>query len=171
MNDNKSSNAVWWILGIIVVIVLIIVGVRAHEKSVANMAAMNAAQTSGTTSGDTSAIVPTEDVSAGSVHAGTTVATPGITYQEALVDYQNARIQFDASCNATPANDTWKSGTNVMLDNRSANTLNLHLGTIGNISIKPWGFKIVNLAGSPLPATVLIDCGANQNEATVLLQK
>ncbi len=166
--NNSKNKTVWWVLGAVVVLLIIIIAVRANNTA-------HPDQGTDTTQGtlDDSALEPTEDVTAGSVHApvstGTAPAT--LSYAKALIAYKNARIQFDPMCQATPGNQTWKNGTNVMLDNRSGNTLALHLGTIGNISIKPWGFKIISMSGNPLPATILIDCGTRQNVATVILQK
>ena len=155
-----------WVFGVLVVVALIAIGV--HSRNVKNAALEQA----GTT--DDSVLNASEDVSEGSVDApaSTNTGTPAtLSYASALVKYAKTRFQFDETCQASPTAETFKSGVNVMLDNRSANALSLHLGTIGTFSVKPWGFKIVRLTGTPLPATILVDCNTSQNVASITLQK
>ena len=168
----KNNNGAWmWTFWILFVVALIAIGV--HAKYVKNEQAANAAAMN-QTSMDGSTLDSSEDLSAGSVDAQPTTtgtAPVSISYANALIKYAKARFQFDPSCQAMPAAETFTNGTNVMLDNRSANPLTLHLGTIGTFSVKAWGFKIVNLTGSPLPSTILIDCNGDQNVASIMLQK
>ena len=92
-----------------------------------------------------------------------------LKYNDALVLYKDKRIQLDGECRATPSNITFKNGAKVMVDNRSANTRTVKLGS--TMSISPWSFKIVTLSSNTLPATWLLDCDGSQNVATVLIQK
>lgn len=98
-----------------------------------------------------------------------TPAPASISYAEALVKYRNNRIQLDVACQASPNNVTYKNGTSIMIDNRSANSRVVKVGSIFNI--KPWDFKIVKLSSSTLPVTWLVDCDKSQNVATILIQK
>ncbi len=96
-----------------------------------------------------------------------TVAT--LTYDQAVVKYKDARIQFDANCTAVPANVTFKSGAEFMLDNRAPVEQKFSLN--GEFTIPAYGFKIMKLNSDTLPRQFLIDCGYRQNVATILLQK
>jgi hypothetical protein len=116
---------------------------------------------------DTTDVEPTEDVTEGSVNATSPAAS--ISYQQALIKYKDARIQLSPACQATPNNVTFKDGASLMIDNRSNTAKTVKLGS--TFSIKAYGFKIVKLSSSTLPATWLMDCGASQNVATVLIQK
>ena len=95
--------------------------------------------------------------------------TATISYQNALVQYKDARIQLEGNCQASPDNSTFKNGANIMIDNRSDKTRTVKVGS--TFTIKPWGFKIVNLYSPSLPATWYVDCDASQNVATILIQK
>lgn len=112
-------------------------------------------------------VVPTEDISEGSVNK--TVPAAALSYQQALVKYKDARIQLDKTCQAIPNNVTYKNGASIMLDNRSGVARTVKLGS--TFSIKAWGFKIVKLSAATVPATWLMDCDKSQNVATVLIQK
>lgn len=112
----------------------------------------------------------TEDTSEGSIKAKSPSA-PALTYAQALAQYQNARIQIKPDCQVTPNNVTYKNGASIMLDNRSALSHSIKLGS-STYSVKAWGFKIVKLTSvSALPATWYMDCDSSQNVATVLIQK
>ncbi len=96
-------------------------------------------------------------------------SSSSLKYNDALVLYKDKRIQLDGECRATPSSATFKNGTKIMVDNRSANTRSVKLGS--TMSINPWSFKIVTLSANTLPATWLLDCDKSQNVATVLIQK
>ncbi len=98
-----------------------------------------------------------------------TASEPKLTYQAALVKYATTRIQFDTECRATPNQNTFKVGTELMLDNRAPVSRKIKAGSV--YTIPAYGFKIVKLTGTTLPSTWLIDCGASQNVATILIQK
>ncbi len=162
-----NSNKVWaWILGIIVVIGIIILVVHAKKT------AAPYADTSTNTS-DTSALEASEDISTGSVHASATGAAvaSALSYEAALKLYASARIQFGEMCNGISSAQTWKNGMDVMLDNRSAQPRTIHLGILGNVSIKAWGFKIVKLYVPTPPTVINVDCDGQQNTVQISLQK
>jgi hypothetical protein len=164
MNNNKT----WaWILGAVILVVIIVVAVRMNKNDATDLPT----DTDTSTNGD-APVEPTEDVTTGSVNtpvAGS--ASAALTYQKATELYGDRRIQFTPSCQADPNNQTWKNGTLVMLDNRSASTRSLHLGTMGDITIKPWGFKIVKFSSAMLPSIIQIDCDGKQNVAQINIQK
>ncbi len=154
MKRNKKT-AVW------VIVILIILA--SAFLLVKNRPAINSTTDEDTTIGEPES---TEDTTAGSTNSS---ATPTIKYGDAVVKYAATRIQLDTVCQAHPNNVTYKNGTTIMVDNRSAKTAQVHLG--GTFSIKPYGFKIMKLTSATLPATLLVDCGASQNVATILIQK
>ena len=163
----KNNKVLLWVLGALAV-VLIVVAVVYVRKNDTDMTGEDVVRND-TVGGE---VVPTEDVSEGSVT--TPVAGSGsvtLSYQQALTKYASARMQFDAQCATTPKQATWKNGTLIMLDNRSALPRTIRLGGMGNVSIKAWGFKIVKLSASNLPQTLLVDCGVQQNVASILVQK
>jgi hypothetical protein len=109
----------------------------------------------------------TEDTSNGSVNANN--PSSSISYQNALVQYKDARLQLDSTCQASPDRSTFKNGTNIMIDNRSDKPRTVKVGS--TFPIKAYGFKIVRLSSSTLPATWYVDCDTSQNVATILIQK
>lgn len=165
---EHTNKTLLWTAGIIVAIGIIV------WIALASGASQNTASSEqATTTADTSLQAPSgvEDVSAGSVDATPTKGTAPATlsYAQALVRYADRRIQLDAICTASPNTLTYKNNTAIMIDNRSAVARTIHLG--GVYSIKPYGFKIVNLSLPKLPGTLYLDCGRGQNEATILIQK
>ncbi|MEK7227921.1 MAG: hypothetical protein AAB681_01030, partial [Patescibacteria group bacterium] len=92
------------------------------------------------------------------------------SYANALVKYKDRRIQFDDTCRAFPSTVTYKDNTGIMLDNRSAQTRIIKVGS--TYTVKPYGFKIIVLPDIYLKSkTLLVDCGAAQNVATILIQE
>lgn len=109
-----------------------------------------------------------EDTTAGSVKA-TTPAAVTLSYQQALEQYKDKRIQFDNSCASTPKVVTYKDNTGIMLDNRSATTRTIKVGTA--YTVKGYGFKIITLPNITTQKTFLVDCDGQQNVATILVQE
>ncbi len=161
----KNNTIWWWVGGIVAVLIVIFLIVRMKGVSTTSMNPDNSGIQAGS-----DLPVSTEDVSAGSVHAASATA-PVLTYQQALTKYGSRRIQFDPNCQAVPFNETFVNNTEIMLDNRAPVARNFHLGTLADISIKAWGFKIVKLYSATLPKTLLFDCDGKQNVATILIQK
>lgn len=96
-----------------------------------------------------------------------------MSYQKALETYKdNLRLQLSGAdfCQVSPNNVMYKNGTSIMIDNRSAKTRSIKIGST-SYSIEGYGFKIVKLSSSTLPATLLMDCGTQQNIAKILLQR
>jgi len=94
---------------------------------------------------------------------------PTAGYEQALLEYKNARIQLDKNCQATPNYVTYKNDTNIMIDNRSAIARTVKVGSV--YTIEPYGFKIIKLLSPILPVTWFINCDNSPNVATILLQK
>jgi hypothetical protein len=152
MNNNKN---LWISIGIVV---LFVVGLIIWSG---NKDAMPTADETAST----------EDVSDGSVNAvpGATPAA-SLSYNQALVQYKDKRIQLDQTCIATPNNVTFKSGTNIMLDNRANVARTIVVGET-SYSIKKYGFKIVKISSAIVPKTITLDCGTSKNVGTIIIQK
>lgn len=117
---------------------------------------------------DTTPVVePTEDVTPGSVNTGSPAAS--ISYANALIKYKNARLQLDATCQGSPDKMTFKNGASLMVDNRAPVARTVKVGSV--FSIKAYGFKIIKLSSTTLPATWYVDCDKAQNVSTILIQK
>ena len=154
--ENKN---LWIGLGVVVVLGLLIWWYGASNNSKIEDEAM--------TPSETTDVDSTEDTSTGSVNTGAPAAS--LSYQQALVTYKDKRLQITNTCQVSPNNVTYKNGTSIMLDNRSAVTRTIKLGS--TYSIKAYGFKIVKLNSATVPATWLMDCDSSQNVATILIQK
>lgn len=159
------KNNTWAIVVGVIVILLAVFFIARNRKVIAPAETND--DSSVTASGNTPAEV--EDVSTGSVHS--TVATR-VAYENALTLYKGSILQFDSMCAANPSNATWKNGTLIMLDNRSAVARTIHMGSMGNFPVSAWGFKIIKLSLTGIPTNAIaVDCDAHQNVALVTVQK
>ena len=137
----------------------------------------------GSSSSTTGSATSTTQIATSTTKVATTVvkkaAVPvanqpvSLSYQNALELYKGSlRIQLsgDAFCQANPNNLMFKNGTTIMVDNRSALARTIRLNST-SYSIAGYGFKIIKLSSATLPATLIMDCGTQQNIAKILLQK
>lgn len=108
-----------------------------------------------------------EDTSSGSIDANNPAAP--LSYQQALVKYSGARIQLDKNCQASPDKMTFKNNTNVMIDNRAPVIRTVKVGS--TFSVRAYGFKIVRLYSTTLPATWYVNCDSSRNVSTILIQR
>jgi hypothetical protein len=171
MEKGNSKNTWIWVVVIVLVVIGVVVAIKMSNSGSTNSSSYMTDTQASTTTPD--AVQATEDVSAGSVDAPTTSNGTAVTisYADALVKYQNDRIQLAAgmTCAATPIDMTFTNGTTIMLDNRSPDPRTVKIGT--DYTVKGYGFKIIKLSSATLPATWLVDCDGQQNVATILLQK
>lgn len=159
--ENNKNKTLWIVLGAVVIIVILI-AIFSGKKEEAVPADTN----------PVAVVDSVEDTTEGSVNVssgGTTTQPQQLTYQQAIKTYEGKRIQFDATCQATPFNMTYKDGTYLMLDNRSPETRTIKIGT--PYTIKGYSFKIVKLANVSKATSLGVDCDARQNVATVLVQQ
>lgn len=162
-----NNKFLGWVFGILVIALVVVLVIRSQNNNTFRVG-------NDSSYVEDDALESTEDTSAGSVTVPATsgVAPVTMSYQTALSTYATRRIQFDTTCQATPNAATWKTGTNIMLDNRSPEPRTIHLGSIGDISIKGYGFKIVTLSLTGLTTNaVAVDCGAKQSVAIITVQK
>lgn len=99
---------------------------------------------------------------------------PSMSYQDALRTFADRRFQFSFDyandCVMSPSYAVFKSGAQIMLDNRSDKTMALSLdGSL--INIKAYGFKIITLTSNQVPHVVNFNCDAKKNVGQILLQK
>ncbi len=98
-----------------------------------------------------------------------TTPTPSGNYTALVKEYEDRRIQFDERCQITPQSPTYKNGTSVMLDNRSASAKSVMVGGT-KYDLVAYGYRIVTLSSSSLPKSLAISCGSSGNVGSVLLQ-
>jgi len=164
MDTKKNNTGVWVVVAVIVVIIVVLIA-RSYKRGAATPIDQGAVTTVDDQNA-TAGVTATEDVSKGSV----TTAAP-ISYAKALVDYKDRRVQFGVMCETTPSASTFKNGTVIMLDNRAGEARTFHLGSMGDIAIKAWGFKLIKLSVAATPNALAIDCGSHQNAAIITVQK
>lgn len=105
-------------------------------------------------------------------------ATAQMDFQEAYKKFNERIIQIE-NCMAIPGlatlptHVTYKNGTQIMLDNRSQDSLEIHLG---GKEYRLYGheFALVTLSSNKLPATLHMDCqmgdDVGKNIAQITLQ-
>lgn len=103
-----------------------------------------------------------------------TVPAAGQTYDQVLAAYADKRIQFNEKCQGIPGQMVLKTGTKIMLDNRSkyAQTINLD-GT--KVVLPAYSWQVVTITTkNQLPYNFGIDCksegGTTENGAMINLQ-
>ncbi len=162
MEQNKKNIWVWVLIVVALVVVMFLM---LNKKGVAPIEAP-ATETNTETASTATEPESTQDVS----NPSSPVAAASISYRDALVKYADRRIQLDPVCQAHPNTVTYKDNSGIMMDNRSANTRTVKVGT--TFTIKPYGFKIVVLPDIYLKSkTLLVDCDKYQNVATILVQE
>jgi len=150
--EKNIKMWIWAVVGIIILIALYFIFNN-----------MQAPETNNETTTNTESV---QDISSGDVG----IAATSISYANALVKYANRRIQLDPMCQAHPNTVSYKDNIGIMIDNRSAKTRTVKVGS--TFTIKPWGFKIIILPDVYLVAkTILVDCDQSQNVATILVQE
>lgn len=155
MENTKNKNV--WIVLLVFLVILAVLVLWSIKKSSAPTLDDNDITQVGTS---------TEDTSVGSVNVG--ISTPTISYENALTKYKNARLQIGKTCEVSPRNMTLTNGSLLMIDNRSPMDRVVKVGS--PLNLKAYGFKIVKLESTTLPATWMVDCDKSQNVATILIQ-
>jgi hypothetical protein len=155
-----DGTSKYWVIGIGVVLVIVAFFVFSHDKESAMVP---------TVSPSPSARVSPSRAPSSSVTPQVS-AEINIDYNEAVVQYAGHRIQFDKYCQAVPNKLTLKNGTSIMLDNRSGDARMIAING-KTYSLAGYGFKIVSLSSSTLPATLPFDCGSARNVGQISLQQ
>lgn len=100
---------------------------------------------------------------------GSTTPTSTKSYTEFVKEYEGRRIQFDERCQVTPQNPTYKNGTSIMLDNRSASARTFMVGGT-RYDLVAYGYRVITLSSSSLPKELAVSCGSSGNVGKILLQ-
>ena len=87
-----------------------------------------------------------------------------------VAKYAGRRIQFNDSCQATPAAQTYKNGTQVMFDNRGAKATTLTIEGVA-YPTSAYTYRLITLSSKTLPHTVIVNCGSQNNVAQITLQQ
>src|SRR3989344_4269646 len=72
----------------------------------------------------------------------TSPVTVTLDYEDAVELYAGRRFQFNNNCQVTPVSATYKNGTSVMLDNRSAYSQTVSIDG-KSYGLSGYGFKII----------------------------
>lgn len=96
----------------------------------------------------------------------------GESYQSLVARYEGRRLQLD-NCQSTPANVTFKNGTEIMLDGFSPDPQIITIGS-QKFTLDGYDVAFTTLQSTTLPITLSVDCqilGQDQfNIAEILLQ-
>ena len=99
----------------------------------------------------------------------TPAPTPTKIYSDVVKEYEGRRIQFDERCQVVPQSPTYKNGTSIMLDNRSASARTVMVGA-AKYDLVAYGYRVVTLSSPSLPKELSLVCGSSGNVGKVLLQ-
>jgi hypothetical protein len=94
---------------------------------------------------------------------------PALSYTKAVGIYADRRIQFNDQCAMIPNPAMLRNGKELMLDNRSAQSRSVTIAGTGYY-LSGYGFKIITLSRSNLPATLNVNCGTGVNTGSIFLQ-
>src|SRR3989344_1502768 len=99
----------------------------------------------------------------------TPVATSALSYSQLVAQYGSNRIQFNQDCQAVPSSMVLKTGTSILLDNRSNKAQTI--GIDGkNYALVPYGYRVVTLSSTSLPKALGVSCNNAVNTGTINLQ-
>jgi len=90
-------------------------------------------------------------------------------YSTLVNEYGDRRIQFDEGCQLRPAEVTFKNGTTIMFDNRSANARTIKVAN-QSYYFPPYGYRIMTLSSATVPSTLIIGCDNAPDVGRILLQ-
>lgn len=97
----------------------------------------------------------------------TPVVTPSITYEQALIQYADRKIQFNEKCQGIPGQMSLKAGQKLLIDNRSNDQKTL---TFDNqtYTLPAYNWRIITvLAAKALPYNLGVTC--NSSNGTSML--
>lgn len=153
---------------IVFIVVLILVALFSRESS------NKVAPVNETPGNETTTTTPTSTPQAQPAAKPKTPSTAQIdqaaAYASALKKYAGNYIQFNPSCQAIPANVTFKNGTAVMFDNRSTKQITISLDD-NKFTIKPFDYLVMKVTSKVLPKTISVSCNSAYNVGQILLQQ
>ncbi len=173
---TKNTKAIIWAT---VAGVMFIIGIATFVKQKFHQPVAQSASLTQTVTSETQVVTPA-DVATSTPETVTTSTpatirkrkpAPRLSYGDAVVKYENFRIQFAPGCLwAVPSQMVAKNPVTLMLDNRSDSGQKITLVKT-TYTIKPYDYAIVTLNEKTLPQTVGIACNGQYNVAQILLQK
>ncbi len=89
------------------------------------------------------------------------------SYTELINAYKGKTLQFGATCQVLKSTQVYKLGTDILLDNRTSSPVVIKIGG-ASYNLGAYGYKVVDL---PNLGEFAIDCGSQQNVATITVQK
>ena len=99
--------------------------------------------------------------------------TTNLTFQQAYEEYYDHRIRIN-NCMAALPQITLKNGSKIMLDNRSADPLEITLGG-KSYRLYDYDFAVITVSSSALPITIKMDCQmgdeVGKNIAQILVER
>ncbi len=147
------NKTFWWIMTIIVVALVVWV-VTGKPSGITDFYGSPSPSTSTTPTSST----------------GSSAGTGAASYTALVAKYGTNRIQFDINCQAIPSNPVFKTGTYVMFDNRSGDARTITIGGT-KYYFAGYGYRVIKLGSTKLPAIVKLDCGSAINVGTITVQK
>lgn len=95
------------------------------------------------------------------------VPTDSRSYAELILAYKGKTLQFGDACQMPISSYVYKTGTEVLLDNRTNVPVAIKLAGM-SYDLSAYGYKVVTLSTE---GKFMVSCGDNQNVATVTIQK
>ena len=98
-----------------------------------------------------------------------TVVVPVDTrsYAELIYAYKDRMVQFGDSCQVRASDQVYKVDSEMLLDNRNNMPLTIKIGS-NSYDLASYGHKVITLNSE---GKFMVDCGVNQNVATITVQK
>lgn len=165
MNDFLRDKRVWYGIGALAVLLIFGGIVWLVTKPAAEMPAGQNASSTGQEQAATTTVATTTP----SPSSVKTTVSKSLTYEQALAQYADRRIQIQPGCQLSPANTVFKNGTYVMFDNRTPSAQTIALDGV-RYTIGAYGFRIIRLYAVRLPHAITIDCGSGRNNGQITLQ-
>lgn len=153
---------------IVFIVVLIIVALLSRES--ANAPAPVSETPSNEIATSTPTSTPQAKPTAKSKTPSSTQIDQAAAYASALKKYAGNYIQFNSSCQAIPANVTFKNGTAVMFDNRSDKQITISLDD-NKFVIKAFDYLAMKVTSKVLPKTISLSCNSSYNVGQILIQQ
>lgn len=97
------------------------------------------------------------------------VATSNLSYSQLVAQYGSNRIQFNQDCQANPSSMALKTGTGILLDNRSNKTQVISLNG-ASYTLVPFGYRVVTVSSASLPKAIGVTCNGAVNTGMINLQ-
>lgn len=153
----------------VLAILAVVISLKCQCPASPEPANLNASASEATTTAATTTAATTTPPKTSTKTPAKPPAKPALTYEEAIKKYAGWRIQFDAACQPSITSMTLKTGSAIMLDNRSAAKQTITIGA-KKYTVNFFNFLIVSVTASPLPQTLSVACNGRYNVARINVQ-